>query len=48
MINQEVEEARALLGKEFDFIPYKSMELMVHCFNLIAKLLIEEADKEGG
>lgn len=47
MIKQEIEEARALLGKKYDFIPDKSMELMINCFNLLAKLLMENARKES-
>lgn len=47
MQNTEILEARALLGKEFDYIPDKSIELMVRCFDLIAKLLMEKIARES-
>lgn len=46
MINQQIQKARAVLGEKYAFIPDKSMELMINCFNIIAKLLIENARKK--
>lgn len=46
MNNNEILEARAYLGKEFDYIPDKSIELMIRCFDLIAKLLMEKIARE--
>lgn len=45
--NAEIKEARELLGDEFDFIPDKSIELIVRCFDLIAKIRIENIGKES-
>lgn len=46
--NPEVEHARMLLGEEFDYIPDKTIELMVRCFDLIAKIRMENIGKESG
>ena len=45
--NPEIEEARMLLGEEFDHVPDKSIELIVRCFDLIAKIRMENIEKES-
>lgn len=47
MKNQEIVEARALLGEKYDYIPDKSIELIVRCFDLIAKKVMENVQKES-
>ena len=41
-----IEEARAILGEEFDQVPDKTIELMIHTFHLIAGILIKNRNKE--
>jgi len=47
MKNPDVEHARMLLGEEFDYIPDKSIELIVRCFDLIAKIRMENIEEES-
>lgn len=42
-----IEEAREMLGEEFDHVPDKTIELMIHSFNLIARILIKNLKKES-
>lgn len=47
MKNPDIEEARILLGKEFDYLPDKTIELIVRCFDLIAKIRVDDIGKES-
>ena len=44
----EIEEARIILWSEFDTVPDKSIEMMIFSFKLIARMIVEGIEKEGG
>lgn len=45
---EEVKEAREILWREFDTVPDENIEMMIFSFKLIARMIIDDFEKESG